>query len=355
MKLQVKAIITILLSGILILFSACNGQKTSENKSLQKSQPNTVSLGKIVSKMDKGIMVVFQDGNENYWFGGGESGVYKYDGKSLVLFTIDDGLTWSDCQTSIISIDSNVLYSVGDVGVRVKELQEEVKTFESPSVVAEAFSALSFDPVLYLSDKDIASIVEDSGKVERWIDQSSNKADAEQYTTADQPSLTNGELVFNNNASSLITKNLNIDQNFTLMVSLNRHTADRYDCILASASAHSSTTGFWLAINAGGTLVVFADTFNNALNTTIPLNTDIILTITYQEGTINVYIDGVLEYSRANLTIPKPTNDFGVGLGDAGASISNGGFSGVIKTVFVKDTVLSEAQLLQLYTNEKGA
>lgn len=103
MKLKVKAIITMLLLGILILFSACNGQKTAENKSLPKSQHKTISIGKPVSEMDKGIMVIFQDRNDTYWFGGGESGVYTYDGKSLILFTVDDGL----CSHRVLGIQED--------------------------------------------------------------------------------------------------------------------------------------------------------------------------------------------------------------------------------------------------------
>ena len=37
-------------------------------------------------------MLVYQDTKNNYWFGSWETGVYKYDGKTLINYTTKHGL-----------------------------------------------------------------------------------------------------------------------------------------------------------------------------------------------------------------------------------------------------------------------
>ena len=84
---------TIVLIGILTILSSCIGHSTSvRTDSSLRNQNKAVSIGDTVSEMDKGILVIFQDSKDNYWFGGGESGVYKYDGASLVLYSVKEGL-----------------------------------------------------------------------------------------------------------------------------------------------------------------------------------------------------------------------------------------------------------------------
>ena len=51
-----------------------------------------VAKGEVVTKLDDAIWHVFQASNSDYWFGSRDQGVYRYDGKSLVRFTIRDGL-----------------------------------------------------------------------------------------------------------------------------------------------------------------------------------------------------------------------------------------------------------------------
>lgn len=55
-------------------------------------QKNTAAKGKIVSALDKAIWHVFQASNNDYWFGSQNRGVYRYNGKTLVNFTTQDGL-----------------------------------------------------------------------------------------------------------------------------------------------------------------------------------------------------------------------------------------------------------------------
>ena len=59
--------------------------------------------------IDSKTTVVFQSREGTYWFGGGPSGVFRYDGSSLLRFTKDDGL----CGHSLLAIhedDKGSLY-----------------------------------------------------------------------------------------------------------------------------------------------------------------------------------------------------------------------------------------------------
>lgn len=48
--------------------------------------------GEIAAELDSAIFYVFQARNQDYWFGSNDLGVYRFDGKTLVHFTADDGL-----------------------------------------------------------------------------------------------------------------------------------------------------------------------------------------------------------------------------------------------------------------------
>ena len=51
-----------------------------------------VAEGELVKELDDAIWHVFQASNNDYWFGSRDQGVYRYDGTSLVRFTVRDGL-----------------------------------------------------------------------------------------------------------------------------------------------------------------------------------------------------------------------------------------------------------------------
>lgn len=53
---------------------------------------SSAGKGDVVSEMSKSIWSVFQDRNDNYWFGSNGQGVYRYDGKTLTRFTTKHGL-----------------------------------------------------------------------------------------------------------------------------------------------------------------------------------------------------------------------------------------------------------------------
>ncbi|WP_233273925.1 ligand-binding sensor domain-containing protein [Altibacter lentus] len=70
-----------------VLLTSCNGQTT-------KQQVNSVEIvkGDIVSELGKNIMVIHQDKKNVYWFGSWETGVYRFDGKTMTNYTTEHGL-----------------------------------------------------------------------------------------------------------------------------------------------------------------------------------------------------------------------------------------------------------------------
>ncbi|WP_299126243.1 two-component regulator propeller domain-containing protein [uncultured Winogradskyella sp.] len=71
----------------LILLTSCNGQTSNK----QVKTENIVK-GDTVSVLGNSVMVIFQDSKNDYWFGSWETGVYKYDGKTIVNYTTKHGL-----------------------------------------------------------------------------------------------------------------------------------------------------------------------------------------------------------------------------------------------------------------------
>ncbi len=67
--------------------------------------------------IDQNIRSIFQDRNGNYWFGTNANGVYRFDGKNLIQYTITDGL--SDNQIQSIQEDElgNLWFGTGFFGV----------------------------------------------------------------------------------------------------------------------------------------------------------------------------------------------------------------------------------------------
>lgn len=51
------------------------------------------SLGQVVSEIGNNVWVVFQDSKGHHWFGTDGAGVIRYDGKTLVRYSTDDGLS----------------------------------------------------------------------------------------------------------------------------------------------------------------------------------------------------------------------------------------------------------------------
>jgi len=87
------ALITTLLS--------CNAQtETAKHLNIAKD----LQVDSKITGLDQKASMMYQDSIGNYWFSSKEKGVYKYDGKNLVLFTKKDGL----CSYDIISIQEDL-------------------------------------------------------------------------------------------------------------------------------------------------------------------------------------------------------------------------------------------------------
>ena len=77
----------LLFLAILTLFTSCNGQTSNQKKSTDQ-----FVIGDTVKELGSSIMVVYQDKKNVYWFGSWETGVYRYDGKTLINYTTKHGL-----------------------------------------------------------------------------------------------------------------------------------------------------------------------------------------------------------------------------------------------------------------------
>lgn len=83
--------ITGLFFSMLILLTSCNGQISNSKKGTTPF--NDLFLkGDTVKELGSSIMVIYQDKKNTYWFGSWETGVYKYDGKTLINYTTKHGL-----------------------------------------------------------------------------------------------------------------------------------------------------------------------------------------------------------------------------------------------------------------------
>lgn len=82
MKLNILLYLT-----ILTLLNSCNGQTSNQ----QNHKINLIK-GDTVKQLGSSIMFVYQDKTNIYWFGSWETGVYRYDGKTLINYTTKRGL-----------------------------------------------------------------------------------------------------------------------------------------------------------------------------------------------------------------------------------------------------------------------
>jgi ligand-binding sensor domain-containing protein len=79
-----------ILFGIITTISFCYGQSNTDNAQIQLEHK---SISGNITELDPKATVIYHDKKDNFWFGSIEKGVYKYDGKNLVLFTSSDGLS----------------------------------------------------------------------------------------------------------------------------------------------------------------------------------------------------------------------------------------------------------------------
>ena len=68
---------------------SCKGQEQKEEKAFET---NNLEIGKTVLNLDDSIWAIFQDSQDNYWFGSNGKGLYHFNGKNLKQITSEDGL-----------------------------------------------------------------------------------------------------------------------------------------------------------------------------------------------------------------------------------------------------------------------
>lgn len=78
----------ILIIFVASTFLSCKGQEKNEPKS---TETKTLGIDKTILNLDDKIWKIFQDANDNYWFGSNGKGIYHYDGKTLSNYEINNG------------------------------------------------------------------------------------------------------------------------------------------------------------------------------------------------------------------------------------------------------------------------
>lgn len=82
---------TLLVLGLLTLLTSCNGPATSKVDNTYNIIQQ-IAKGNTVKELGENIMLVYQDAKNIYWFGSWEDGLYRYDGITMLHFTMKDGL-----------------------------------------------------------------------------------------------------------------------------------------------------------------------------------------------------------------------------------------------------------------------
>lgn len=95
--MQVFTLLTILLFGI-----ACNGP-------VKKDLSNEIGHPKLIKNIVNGSVSRFmQDKSGNLWFGNSDNGLYKYDGKTFNLFTVNNGLNSNEISCLLEDRDGRI-------------------------------------------------------------------------------------------------------------------------------------------------------------------------------------------------------------------------------------------------------
>ncbi len=148
---------TILFFRILAILFSCCGRCASQAGHNTLSEPNPIiSIGDTVKGLGDSLWIVFQDKKNNYWFGSNGQGVYHYDGKTIIHFTTDDGLS-NDSIRNIQEDKSGNIYFATLGGISKFDGQ----TFSTLSPVKSNEWKLEPDDLWF-------TVVEDAGVVYRY-------------------------------------------------------------------------------------------------------------------------------------------------------------------------------------------
>lgn len=102
-----KTTLNLVLLYTLTLSGACSEQNQHKNTGPDN---RAASIGKVVSALDQQIWSIYQDQDQNYWFGSNGSGVFLYDGTMLRQFSTEDGLADDQIRQIIGDSTGNVYF-----------------------------------------------------------------------------------------------------------------------------------------------------------------------------------------------------------------------------------------------------
>jgi len=113
-----------ILSGIVLVslvaaLASCDGQRRRTPEP-PGEHAATGTIGDTVLDIGKNIDCVLQDRDGNYWFASNGEGVYRYDGRTLIHITEDDGLCSNFVLTVQQDINGNLWFSTRDGICRLK-------------------------------------------------------------------------------------------------------------------------------------------------------------------------------------------------------------------------------------------
>jgi ligand-binding sensor domain-containing protein len=146
-------------------FSAATPQSLSA-KPAQKpanDQKSAFAKGDTVSEMGKSIWSVFQDKNNNHWFGSDGHGVYRYDGKTITNFTTKDGL----CDNQIRGIQEDKSGNIYINTVKgISKFDGQCFTTLTPSAIRSPMteSKLQLDDLWFAGAQDSGVVYRYDGK-----------------------------------------------------------------------------------------------------------------------------------------------------------------------------------------------
>ncbi len=121
-----KKVFTYSLFSASVIFIACQGQNNANitiDKTKEQTNPSrtdsivTGTEGIASTNLGKNIQCIFQDKNDNYWFGTQKEGVYRYNGRTILQFTDKDGLSNNQVQTIQEDASGNIWFGTGGFGI----------------------------------------------------------------------------------------------------------------------------------------------------------------------------------------------------------------------------------------------
>lgn len=95
---------------VLYGITSCAGQRKSSDEIVPKKN----ELGVQVDQLGKRLWYVFQDSQQNYWFGSDGEGVFRYDGKTIRNYTTKDGLSHDQIRQIQEDKEGNLYFSTLD-------------------------------------------------------------------------------------------------------------------------------------------------------------------------------------------------------------------------------------------------